>query len=196
MPSTENDKRLRIKQAAKKLFIRFGFAKTNMEEIAKSAQMSKPALYYYYENKAALFREILQEEATLLLEKIDRHIKKVDDPVARFELFFQLIFKNLVKLARELNGEPDMVCDHGLHGRRLIKQLHGMFNTRLEPILQSGRDAGLFHFQDITLTLRALNEMTQFLSVEWAASLPDEQRDKLFNTIVTLMVQGLKGEPQ
>ncbi len=196
MTQTENSKRLRIKEAAKKLFIRFGFAKTNMEEIAKSAQMSKPALYYYYENKAALFREILQEEATLLLEKIDRQIRKLDDPVARFELFFQLIFKNLIELARELDGEPDVVCDHGLHGRRLILQLHDMFNTRLEPILKSGREAGLFHFEDITLTLRALNEMTQFLSVEWAASLPEKQRDKIFNTIVTLMVQGLKGEAQ
>ncbi len=89
-----------------------------------------------------------------------------------------------------------MVCDHGLHGRRLIKQLHGMFNTRLEPILQRGLDAGVFHFRDITITLRALNEMTQFLSVEWAASLPAKQRNKIFNTIVALMVQGLKGDTQ
>ncbi len=196
MNTPENDKRLRIKDAAKKLFIHYGFAKTNMEDIAKSANMSKPALYYYYENKAALFKEILQQEATLLLEQIDRHISKVDDPVAQFELFFQLIFKNLTKLAKELSSQPDMVCDHGLHGRRLIKQLHGMFNTRLEPILQRGLDAGVFHFRDITITLRALNEMTQFLSVEWAASLPAKQRNKIFNTIVALMVQGLKGDTQ
>ncbi len=192
--NSENTKRLLIKQAAKKLFIHYGFAKTNMEDIAKSAKMSKPALYYYYENKAALFKEILEEEASHLLQQIDNRLKKVSDPAMQFELFFQLIHAKLGQLARELDGQPDMVCDHGLHGRQLINQLHSMFNTRLEPILERGRKAGVFAFDDIQLTLKALNEMTQFLSVEWAAAHPAEEGEAIFNRIIKLIQHGLQGE--
>lgn len=59
MPDTTKDKILAV---ATKLFNRFGFHKTSMDEIAKIARKAKGSLYYYFESKEALFTAVLSKE--------------------------------------------------------------------------------------------------------------------------------------
>ena len=44
---------------AQRLFVESGFAGTSMDAIAAAAQVSKPTLYRYYQNKEALFADVL-----------------------------------------------------------------------------------------------------------------------------------------
>jgi len=47
---------------ANKLFSRFGFHKTTMDEIAKIARKAKGSLYYHFASKEDLFREVVSIE--------------------------------------------------------------------------------------------------------------------------------------
>ena len=51
---------------------RYGLEKTGVGDIAATAGVTKPTLYYYFENKSALFLEILQTEADLLTHMIEQ----------------------------------------------------------------------------------------------------------------------------
>ncbi len=51
-----------IINVANKLFSRFGFHKTSMNEIAKIARKAKGSLYYHFANKEELFKEVLSKE--------------------------------------------------------------------------------------------------------------------------------------
>jgi len=51
------EKKQKITEAAKELFFRFGFSKTSMDDIAVQSGMAKPTLYYYYDNKEAIFKQ-------------------------------------------------------------------------------------------------------------------------------------------
>jgi TetR/AcrR family transcriptional regulator, mexJK operon transcriptional repressor len=61
----------RIHQAAQTLFMRSGFEGASMDAIAEEAQVSKPTLYRYYQNKEALFIAVLERLALHQLSKGD-----------------------------------------------------------------------------------------------------------------------------
>jgi AcrR family transcriptional regulator len=52
--------RARILTAATELFGSQGYSGTSVREVVEAAGVTKPTLYYYFENKEALFREAVQ----------------------------------------------------------------------------------------------------------------------------------------
>ena len=57
----EPEKRQRILQAAAQEFAAAGFEKASLGKIAEGAGVSKPALYYYFEDKADLYVTVVHE---------------------------------------------------------------------------------------------------------------------------------------
>jgi len=61
-----DNKRGTVLQAALDVFVTYGFRKTSMDDIARAAGMSRPALYQSFKNKTEIFRalaEALMSEA-------------------------------------------------------------------------------------------------------------------------------------
>lgn len=52
----EDPRRARIVEAAMPVFLAYGFSRTTMDDIARAAEMSRPALYLFFRNKADIFR--------------------------------------------------------------------------------------------------------------------------------------------
>ena len=55
-----DDKRGTILQAALEVFVTYGFRKTSMDDIARGAGMSRPALYHVFKNKTEIFRGLAE----------------------------------------------------------------------------------------------------------------------------------------
>jgi len=51
-----------ILNVANRLFSRFGFHKTSMDEVAKTARKAKGSLYYHFTSKEELFKEVINQE--------------------------------------------------------------------------------------------------------------------------------------
>jgi AcrR family transcriptional regulator len=62
LPREDNarDLRERILEGATKLFAERGFSGTSVREVVESCHCTKPALYYHFGSKEALFREVVQ----------------------------------------------------------------------------------------------------------------------------------------
>jgi AcrR family transcriptional regulator len=60
MNDKTHDARQKILQSAVITFARKGYAGTSVQDILRAVKLSKPTLYYYFENKAGLFHAILQ----------------------------------------------------------------------------------------------------------------------------------------
>ena len=60
----------KILNVANRLFSRFGFHKTSMDEIAKIARKAKGSLYYHFASKEDLFREVVSKEITNLKSQL------------------------------------------------------------------------------------------------------------------------------
>jgi AcrR family transcriptional regulator len=59
----DNSKRRQILDGARKVFMNLGFDGASMNEIARSAGVSKGTLYVYFADKCRLFEAIVEAEA-------------------------------------------------------------------------------------------------------------------------------------
>ncbi len=59
-----------ILSVATRLFSRFGFHKTSMDEIAKIARKAKGSLYYHFASKEDLFKEVVSIEMSNLKDQL------------------------------------------------------------------------------------------------------------------------------
>src|SRR3954471_15585711 len=73
MASTpDNARRERVLAAALEVFCRYGFRKASMDEIARSADISRQGLYLHFANKDALFRAAVRKELETALGDLSR----------------------------------------------------------------------------------------------------------------------------
>jgi AcrR family transcriptional regulator len=70
-----------ITSAAAALFARQGFAETSTADIAKSAGISTGSLFYYFPDKAAIFRGIFEQDIPESRRLFEEH-DETDDPAA------------------------------------------------------------------------------------------------------------------
>jgi AcrR family transcriptional regulator len=74
------DKKNEILDAAAACFARFGYEKTTLDDVGELVGMNKVSLYYYFKNKEALFKEMLQRESEDYIQRMKRKIGEIDDP--------------------------------------------------------------------------------------------------------------------
>src|SRR5271157_4048395 len=71
MASLHPDKHAHILDAAQKRFARYGLSKVTMDEIAADLGMSKAALYYYFQTKEEIFREVIAREQQEFIDRVE-----------------------------------------------------------------------------------------------------------------------------
>ncbi|CAM3579103.1 TetR/AcrR family transcriptional regulator [Kibdelosporangium persicum] len=59
-PQSTSDRRERIVGSATEVFLRFGFRKTSMDDVAQAAGISRQGLYLHFKNKAELFEAMME----------------------------------------------------------------------------------------------------------------------------------------
>jgi len=74
-----DDKKSRILAAARSVFLRYGFKRVNMNDIADAAGLSRPALYVLFKNKEEIF-------IAAYLRWVDETIAQVEAAMAQTEL--------------------------------------------------------------------------------------------------------------
>lgn len=84
------EKELRVLSAAKKLFGRFGFKKTTVDEIAERAGISKRTLYEVFKSKEKILAELLMYEARSFRRYCLAELERLSDPVEKFRAFCEL----------------------------------------------------------------------------------------------------------
>ncbi|MCU1362218.1 MAG: hypothetical protein JWM55_46 [Acidimicrobiaceae bacterium] len=74
MTSTQTDstRQEQVLSVALEVFGRYGFRKTSMDEVARSADISRQGLYLYFASKEALFRAAVRQELDTALTEASR----------------------------------------------------------------------------------------------------------------------------
>jgi len=103
MFQTPPDKRGTILSAAFDVFINYGFRKTSMDDIARAAGMSRPALYQVFRNKTEIFRAA----SLSLLEMLSHQSRAAfesDKPFAA--RLYDSIDRSILSLHRKIDATP------------------------------------------------------------------------------------------
>ena len=101
--------REKILQVADKLFGRFGFYKTSMDEIAKIARKAKGSLYYHFSSKEELFKEVVAKEIQHLKNELSKIIN--DESLNPKEKIKQYLLKRMEVLSEASNYHETIKAD-------------------------------------------------------------------------------------
>jgi AcrR family transcriptional regulator len=73
--SAGNDKRSRILDAARSLFLRYGVKRTALDDVVREAGIAKGTLYLYFDSKDALFAAIAERLCAEVLRNAEEAVK-------------------------------------------------------------------------------------------------------------------------
>jgi AcrR family transcriptional regulator len=137
--NTHSEQRRRaIIASARTCFLRYGYAKASLNDIAIEARISRPLLYLIYRNKEAIFRAVFQS----LFESRYPAVERILAGRAAFrERLFAIYEKLLVEPWEDLFGMPASAgffdaCERVLplatlaHARRRVRYTQALLGSR------------------------------------------------------------------
>lgn len=80
------EKKRRIAQAAKAVFLKYGYRRVTMSDLASAAGMSRPALYLVFSKKEDVFGAVVRELAHDISDEVKAGIASLRSPLEKLKL--------------------------------------------------------------------------------------------------------------
>lgn len=152
----KDEVRSKIIGVASKIFSRFGYKKTTMEEIAMATRKGKSSIYYYYPSKEDIFRAVVEKEAEELKKDLELAVNKLEDPIDQLKTY--ILFR-MHKLKTLTNFYAALKSDSLMH-LEFIEQIRKDYDRReievVTGILKEGMEKEEFVIDDPELAAVAL----------------------------------------
>jgi AcrR family transcriptional regulator len=83
--SAAEGKKKRIIGAAKSVFLKYGYRRVTMNDIASAAEMSRPALYLVFSKKEDVFGGVVRELAREISGEVNRGLTSIKSPLEKLK---------------------------------------------------------------------------------------------------------------
>jgi AcrR family transcriptional regulator len=184
--------RTHIVGIARRIFTRYGFRKTTMEEIASASQMGKSSIYYYFKSKEDIFRAVVEFEAIMLKERLNRIISKDNSPTERLKAY--ILFR--LHHVRTLENFYAALNEETLSHMGFILEIRCNFEEEeqelLSKILEDGMEQNVFQLSSSKIGAIAISTMMKGLEVPL---LLDEahktDREELMDDLIRVLLYGI-----
>jgi len=193
-PTAEEIKNLILDKAVDR-FVRYGFGKTTMVEIAKDCGMSAGNLYRYFDSKFDIGVGVAQLYICQA-EQILREVLKRPglSPTQRLEAF---VLEKLRFMHSHIIEQPNVqdLVDYILQERwDLVERHRDVQNSLMSEILSEGNRTGAFNVSDVVHTANAIYAMTtKFRLPHFIKNVTLDELEEEARGVVALMIKGLKG---
>jgi AcrR family transcriptional regulator len=188
----EAERRAQIMRAARSLFVECGFLNTRMEDVAKRAQLSKGAVYFYFGSKRELFHALVDEEHANTVKFLeDAASDPRPGPQKLIEVGTRYLdyFAGLKSPPRFFMIMSEMaIRDDEIRER--VTHIHERFVSEVAKLIQEGVDSGAFRSLDPVAAAMMLKAFIDGLAGQAAVGIrPDVGR--LSTDGVRLILEGL-----
>jgi len=193
-------KKEEIKAASIKSFAAYGYSKTTLEDIANMMGMKKNSLYYYFESKEALFRELVEDEINTHLIILDELISKklpADQKIIQIILSLsEFIRQRTLKYALKLSAYIEI--------SRVIKNefqdLQKNECNIIQTILEEGIKSGLFKKHDTSIIAKDIGYLVPAIfkshytdsEAEFVHEVDFEIISSMVTRIINYIIDGIK----
>ncbi len=192
MVVVKKEVRAHIVGVARKIFTRYGFRKTTMDEIASATRKGKSSIYYYFESKEEIFRAVVEREAEELKEQLESTINQDDSPVDKLRNY---IFFRLHHL-RTVENFYAAMNDEYLSHMDFILEIRRKFDLEerqvVQGILEEGMRDGTFTL--VSSEIGAIAISTMMKGLELPLLLSEEHktdRGKMFDDLIRVLLYGI-----
>jgi AcrR family transcriptional regulator len=190
-------KRERILEAATDLFVRLGYRKTSMDDVARQAGIAKGTVYLYYRNKAELVFHAIALEERAYLQNLAPILDPSSTPADRLRSLIEVwltLSQEMPLLARFTSGDSDVA--------RAIREVDTSVLTRINDwetglIMGLLEDAGEGGWPPAVLAQRAevLLDVMYALTAAGRLTVSDMSVPDYAASVAGILVDGVLDRP-
>jgi AcrR family transcriptional regulator len=129
----KNTKQQMITDAARLVFLKYGFKRVTMSDIAEAAGISRPAVYLIFPNKEDVFKAVIKDMVVQNLQKIKVGVKNISSLQAKLMFVFETWSVQPYELIRRSPDFKELIeC-----GQSFAKEIYDWAGAELEVELMS-----------------------------------------------------------
>lgn len=151
-------KRNAILESARDVFLAYGFSRTTMDDIARAAKLSRPALYLHFKNKTAIYRGLAERMLRQSMHSADSQLQE-DGPFE--QRLYLAINSSLLDLIAEIMQAPhgsELLDVKNSLAADLVGEWHTSMATLFTTAIQNEADAAEIDLEDRGLSAIGLAE--------------------------------------
>ena len=189
-------KRDQVKQSlinsARRIFVKFGFEKATMNEIAMEARKGKSSLYYYFASKEEVFQAVVEYEAEILKQKLFSTLEPIQDITEKIRMYVITRFSGIKDLGNLYNALRNEFLNH----LDFIKLARHKYDEQefefLTSMLQQGVDEQVFELEDINITAETIQMTIKAVELPLLLDYETSVFEERLNSLLDIFFNGLK----
>lgn len=192
-----------ILESAARLFQKWGYNKTTIEDIAKTAGKGKSSLYYYYKDKEQIFTEVVSREASAIFSAISERLKSCHTAEAKLKAYIETYLNEVEKSSNLYNIVFGEIMGNVSLLKRLDEQFSAMQAENVRKILEFGIKNGEFllpeNVDPTTVAYFIINaiDIVPLVGIFFAKGSNDQKSDVMSGVMSWMLLEGIKKrEPQ
>lgn len=189
---SETERRAQILRAARAIFIEQGYLAARVEDVARRANLSKGAVYFYFESKRAIFDALVDEEHAItvsFLEEAEKDQRPAEVKLVELGVKYLNYFAGLKTPPRFFLLMSEMAI-RDEDTRRRVNAIHDRFVQRIAQVVAQGIAEGVFAPYDPLAVGMMLKALIDGLAGQSAVGVrPDVER--LSSDGLRLILKGL-----
>ncbi len=130
------NKEEQVLTAARDVFMRYGYKRTTMSDLANAVQMSRPALYLIFSSKEEVFRALITQIFTELLREVREGVSKHDEVADQLTCAFEVWCVRPFEMIQASPDAKDILESGYEFATEITVQVFADFETILSDVLR------------------------------------------------------------
>jgi AcrR family transcriptional regulator len=192
-PDVSDERRPQVIEAALKVFIRKGYRKVTMPDIAREAGLSIGGVYWYFKGKDEIVQAMMEDVFQKDLSALDLLIEEGSSSAQRLKSFVAAFVENynevqwMNSIGIEFYGESV----HNPKAQAFIQNYLSRYRRALAQLIEQGIQRGEFRPVDAEDTANAILALEEGLSLLVVTDPGNIRWTKSFQIALDLMIDGL-----
>ncbi len=137
-----------IIDVAARLFARYGFKKTSIDDVAMAAGIGKGSVYLHFASKEEIFAEVVGRMSDRMLDALAAAVKRARSPAGKVRAFVEAKLTSVARLAVAHGVREEAVLEI-LPAARAYRGTHDVReHALLADVLREGNASGAFAVED------------------------------------------------
>jgi AcrR family transcriptional regulator len=133
----QDNRRMQLLDAAAKLFSQRGFDATSMRDIASAVGMLSGSIYYHFESKDELLREVYEQGMRMVTDRVEAAVADKLEPWARLEAACAAHLEALVAHRDYARVMLQTTPDKAGNARARVRELRRSYEARFRELIEA-----------------------------------------------------------
>lgn len=189
-----NERKHQIVKATVECISKFGYHNFSMQDVARTAGVSKGIIHYYFLNKDELMLSVLEQVSSNIEEVLSADLKNAPNPMEKLKIFVRVCC-NVVKETKEyyqVSMDFWTQINQKEAVKRIISEHYEQFRSAISAIISSGIKNNDFRTVNANDYATYIIAVVDGISLQWLFAPDSFDHSLMVNFVVDEICRGIK----